>query len=410
MWNHNTFAMKLFKAPKHSYTNFLDISKYTTTWKVNLYMSFFLILITIYYFFIDDMSFKIYSYGFLISLLGLLVLYLTRNYFTTTIVLVLTLLILVFISIFFLNVKSDVLETEWLMVILVFAFFKLGDKLGIIVLSTVITLFSIYILFAYRGDVSITNYSTEMFVGFLIEFTFPMFILVYYVYLSVKSNQISESNLRSAHSILQDQYLKIKEQNEEKTVLLKEIHHRVKNNLQVITSLLRLQSSDLKQGDVKIHFDDAINRIMTMSLIHQKMYQKENLSLIDTKDYFNTLIADLITSLSINIPVQLSIKSEIDFIGSKSFVPLALIISELVSNSLKHAFVNDGFISIEFIRNENYIDVIYFDNGNWQEKQEHTSFGVQLIETLCRQLSGQYNREILPKGTIYKLIALDVNH
>ena len=410
MWNHNTFAMKLFKAPKHSYTNFLDISKYTTTWKVNLYMSFFLILITIYYFFIDDMSFKIYSYGFLISLLGLLVLYLTRNYFTTTIVLVLTLLMLVFFSIFFLNVKSDVLETEWLMVILVFAFFKLGDKLGIIVLSTVITLFSIYILFAYRGDVSITNYSTEMFVGFLIEFTFPMFILVYYVYLSVKSNQISESNLRSAHSILQDQYLKIKEQNEEKTVLLKEIHHRVKNNLQVITSLLRLQSSDLKQGDVKIHFDDAINRIMTMSLIHQKMYQKENLSLIDTKDYFNTLIADLITSLSINIPVQLSIKSEIDFIGSKSFVPLALIISELVSNSLKHAFVNDGFISIEFIRNENYIDVIYFDNGNWQEKQEHTSFGVQLIETLCRQLSGQYNREILPKGTIYKLIALDVNH
>lgn len=402
--------MNLFKAPKHSYTNFLDISKYTTTWKVNLYMSFFLILITIYYFFIDYMSFKIYSYGFLISLLGLLVLYLTRNYFTTTIVLVLTLLILVFISIFFLNVKSDVLETEWLMVILVFAFFKLGDKLGIIVLSTVITLFSIYILFAYRGDVSITNYSTEMFVGFLIEFTFPMFILVYYVYLSVKSNQISESNLRSAHSILQDQYLKIKEQNEEKTVLLKEIHHRVKNNLQVITSLLRLQSSDLKQGDVKIHFDDAINRIMTMSLIHQKMYQKENLSLIDTKDYFNTLIADLITSLSINIPVQLSIKSEIDFIGSKSFVPLALIISELVSNSLKHAFVNDGFISIEFIRNENYIDVTYFDNGNWQEKQEHTSFGVQLIETLCRQLSGQYNREILPKGTIYKLIALDVNH
>ncbi len=402
--------MKLFKAPKHSYTNFLDISKYTTTWKVNLYMSFFLILITIYYFFIDYMSFKIYSYGFLISMLGLLVLYLTRNYFTTTIVLVLTLLILVFISIFFLNVKSDVLETEWLMVILVFAFFKLGDKLGIIVLSTVITLFSIYILFAYRGDVSITNYSTEMFVGFLIEFTFPMFILVYYVYLSVKSNQISESNLRSAHSILQDQYLKIKEQNEEKTVLLKEIHHRVKNNLQVITSLLRLQSSDLKQGDVKIHFDDAINRIMTMSLIHQKMYQKENLSLIDTKDYFNTLIADLITSLSINIPVQLSIKSEIDFIGSKSFVPLALIISELVSNSLKHAFVNDGFISIEFIRNENYIDVTYFDNGNWQEKQEHTSFGVQLIETLCRQLSGQYNREILPKGTIYKLIALDVNH
>lgn len=401
--------MNLFKAPKHSYTNFLDISKYTTTWKVNLYMSFFLILITIYYFFIDDMSFKIYSYGFLISLLGLLVLYFTRNYFTTTIVLVLTLLMLVFFSIFFLNVKSDVLETEWLMVILVFAFFKLGDKLGIIVLSTVLTLFSIYILFAYRGDVSITNYSTEMFVGYLIEFTFPMFILVYYVYLSVKSNQISESNLRSAHSILQDQYLKIKEQHEEKTVLLKEIHHRVKNNLQVITSLLRLQSSDLNQNDVKIHFDDAINRIMTLSLIHQKMYQKDNLSLIDTQDYFNTLIADLITSLSVNIPVQLKINSEIDYIGTKSFVPLALIISELVSNSLKHAFKNDGFIAIDFVKEDHLVHVRYFDNGNWKDGQEKSSFGIQLVQTLCRQLGGTYKREILSKGTTYHLIALDVN-
>ena len=276
-------------------------------------------------------------------------------------------------------------------------------------MSTVITLFSIYILFAYRGDVSITNYSTEMFVGFLIEFTFPMFILVYYVYLSVKSNQISESNLRSAHSILQDQYLKIKEQHEEKTVLLKEIHHRVKNNLQVIISLLRLQSSDLNQKDVIIHFDDAINRIMTLSLIHQKMYQKDNLTLIDTQDYFNTLIADLITSLSINIPVQLKITSEIDYIGTKSFVPLALIISELVSNSLKHAFKNEGFISIDFVKNEQRINVIYSDNGSWKNGQEKNSFGIQLIHTLCRQLSGEYQREILAEGTTYKLIALDVN-
>ncbi len=400
--------MNLFKAPKHSYTNFLDISKYLTTWKVNLYMSFYLMLITAYYFFVDDLSFKIYSGGFLISLLGLLVLYLTRNYFTTTIVLVLSLLFFVFFSIFFLNVKSDVLETEWLLVILVFAFFKLGEIIGILVLSSVLILFSIYILFAYRGDVSISNYSSVMFIGFLIEFSFPMFILVYYVYLSVKSNQISESNLRSAHSILQDQYLKIKEQHEEKTVLLKEIHHRVKNNLQVIISLLRLQSSDLNQKDVIIHFDDAINRIMTLSLIHQKMYQKDNLTLIDTQDYFNTLIADLITSLSINIPVQLKITSEIDYIGTKSFVPLALIISELVSNSLKHAFKNEGFISIDFVKNEQRINVIYSDNGSWKNGQEKNSFGIQLIHTLCHQLSGEYQREILAKGTTYQLIALDV--
>jgi two-component sensor histidine kinase len=179
--------------------------------------------------------------------------------------------------------------------------------------------------------------------------------------------------------------------------------------LQVITSLLRLQSSDLNQNDVKIHFDDAINRIMTLSLIHQKMYQKDNLSLIDTQDYFNTLIADLITSLSVNIPVQLKINSEIDYIGTKSFVPLALIISELVSNSLKHAFKNDGFIAIDFLKNNHLINVRYFDNGNWKDEQEKSSFGIQLVQTLCRQLGGNYKREILSKGTTYHLLELDVN-
>lgn len=402
--------MNIFKAPSHSYTEFLDISKYTTTWVVNLYMTLFLFIISCYYSFFDAYNFKIYSFGFLVSLFGYLIMYLTRNYFITTLFLVASILISIFSFIYFLKNKSDIIEIEWLLMLLVFTFFKLGQKYGIVLLTIIVSLYINYVFNYYKGEVSLLNYSFPHLIGYILEFIFPMFIMVYYLYLSVKSNKISERNLRSAHAVLQEQYLKIKEKNEEKTVLLKEIHHRVKNNLQVITSLLRLQASDLVQKEVTIHFDDAINRIMTMSLIHQKMYQKENLSLIDTKDYFNTLIADLITSLSVNIPVQLKITSEIDFIGSKSFVPLALIISELVSNSLKHAFVDEGFISIDFVKNENHIDVMYFDNGNWKEQPEKASFGIQLVETLCRQLSGHYTREILPKGTIYKLVALDVNH
>ena len=305
--------------------------------------------------------------------------------------------------------KSDIIEIEWLLMLLVFTFFKLGQKYGIVLLTIIVSLYINYVFNYYKGEVSLLNYSFPHLIGYILEFIFPMFIMVYYLYLSVKSNKISERKLRSTNAVLKEQFLKIKEQNEEKTVLLKEIHHRVKNNLQVIISLLRLQSSDLNQKDVKIHFDDAINRIMTLSLIHQKMYQKDNLTLIDTQDYFNTLIADLITSLSINIPVQLKITSEIDYIGTKSFVPLALIISELVSNSLKHAFKNEGFISIDFVKNEQRINVIYSDNGSWKNGQEKNSFGIQLIHTLCRQLSGEYQREILAKGTTYKLIALDVN-
>jgi len=401
--------MNIFKAPSHSYTEFLDISKYTTTWVVNLYMTLFLFIISCYYSFFDAYNFKIYSFGFLVSLFGYLIMYLTRNYFITTLFLVASILISIFSFIYFLKNKSDIIEIEWLLMLLVFTFFKLGQKYGIVLLTIIVSLYINYVFNYYKGEVSLLNYSFPHLIGYILEFIFPMFIMVYYLYLSVKSNKISERKLRSTNAVLKEQFLKIKEQNEEKTVLLKEIHHRVKNNLQVIISLLRLQSSDLNQKDVKIHFDDAINRIMTLSLIHQKMYQKDNLTLIDTQDYFNTLIADLITSLSINIPVQLKITSEIDYIGTKSFVPLALIISELVSNSLKHAFKNEGFISIDFVKNEQRINVIYSDNGSWKNGQEKNSFGIQLIHTLCRQLSGEYQREILAKGTTYKLIALDVN-
>ncbi|MEY4521378.1 MAG: hypothetical protein RIT10_563 [Bacteroidota bacterium] len=401
--------MNLFKAPRHSYTEFLDITKYNTTWIVNIYMTLFLFIISFYYFFVDTYNFKIYFFGFLISLFGYLIMYLTRSYFTTTLFLVSSVLISIFAFIYFLDNKSDIVEIEWLLMLLVFTFYKLGLKYGIALLTIIVTLYTNYVFNFYDGDVSLVNYSFPMLIGYIFEFSFPMFIMVYYLYLSVKSNKISEKKLRSTHAVLQEQFLKIKEQHEEKTVLLKEIHHRVKNNLQVITSLLRLQSSDLNQNDVKIHFDDAINRIMTLSLIHQKMYQKDNLSLIDTQDYFNTLIADLITSLSVNIPVQLKINSEIDYIGTKSFVPLALIISELVSNSLKHAFKNDGFIAIDFVKNNHLINVRYFDNGNWKDEQEKSSFGIQLVQTLCRQLGGTYKREILSKGTTYHLLELDVN-
>ncbi len=114
--------------------------------------------------------------------------------------------------------------------------------------------------------------------------------------------------------------------------------------------------------------------------------------------------------MSVNVPVHLTINSEIDFIGSKSFVPLALIISELVSNSMKYAFKEEGSITIDFIKKKQTINLIYFDNGSWKSQVNSKSFGIQLVETLCKQLGGVYSQKIESTGTTFFLSHLDLSH
>ncbi len=194
----------------------------------------------------------------------------------------------------------------------------------------------------------------------------------------------------------------ISSQHEEKKVLLQEIHHRVKNNLQVITSLLRLQASEITSKEAKAHFDDAINRIMTMSLIHQKMYQENELSNIETTAYFETLINDLIVATSRNIPITVKVESHLNHFGMKTVVPLALLLSEMITNSLKHAFDNDGSVNLYISDEKNgRFNVVYSDNGSWKNSSSESTFGLQLIETLVEQLNGTLKRVSDEKGTIY---------
>jgi two-component sensor histidine kinase len=230
-----------------------------------------------------------------------------------------------------------------------------------------------------------------------------MFIIGYFIYKFIQTTAYAESKLRSANDELNKQNELIRAQNEEKTVLLQEIHHRVKNNLQVITSLLRLQSGEIESEETQLHFEDAINRVMTMSLIHQKMYQENNLSKIDIADYFNTLIGDLIDSSSIKIPIEVSVVSDLERVGSKSIVPLALLVAELISNSLKHAFTEKGRINVSLKSGEgNEFILNYEDNGKWKEQSNENSFGLQLVQLLTEQLEGSFERVSTTSGTSYQ--------
>ena len=185
--------------------------------------------------------------------------------------------------------------------------------------------------------------------------------------------------------------------------MLKEIHHRVKNNLQVITSLLRLQTRDLTNEETIKHFKEAIDRVGAMTLIHNQMYQSKDLDRIELEPYLESLSDNILSSYSLEIPVKIAFNIEVIYTKSSLIVPLALIFNELMSNSLKHAFTTKAFGEIEVkIKeiNENQIQFVYRDNGEWKSPIKEDSFGLELIETLAEQLNGKLERTI-ENGTKY---------
>ncbi len=182
----------------------------------------------------------------------------------------------------------------------------------------------------------------------------------------------------------------------EKETMLKEIHHRVKNNLQIVSSLLKLQSQFLKDKDDILIFEDSQRRIRAMSLIHQNLYNSENLSSIDFGDYVRKLVRDLFSSFNISSSkVTYDIKIDGIFLDIETSIPCGLLINELVSNSLKYAFDGGGesVVRIELTStSDSGYKLIVGDNGKGLPPQvdfrNTKTLGLQLVCSLTQQLEG----------------------
>ena len=209
----------------------------------------------------------------------------------------------------------------------------------------------------------------------------------------------------------------IKESLKEKEVLLREIHHRVKNNMQIISSLLRLQSASIKDKKSIDMYKDSQNRIISMSLIHEKLYHSGDIARIDIKEYIRDLVAGLFESYGVNTgKVALNIKAENISLGINSAIPCGLIINEIVSNSLKYAFPGDkrGEIKIDLRSIEgNYFELLISDNGIGLPKEmdikKTDSWGLRLVSILAEnQLQGELtvNRNY---GTEFRIKFRDVS-
>lgn len=180
-------------------------------------------------------------------------------------------------------------------------------------------------------------------------------------------------------------------------VMLKEIHHRVKNNLQIILSLIRLQSESITDSDALARIRETENRIISMALVHEMLYGSESFSEIEFKNYVSKIIQNISQSLS-TTKIKILNKIENIALPIDIAIPCGLIINELVTNSIKHAFKNTdtGVITIRMGPIEgNYIQFQYKDSGPGIQDQTNLTnpktLGLQLITTLSNQIGSSYS-------------------
>jgi PAS domain S-box-containing protein len=195
----------------------------------------------------------------------------------------------------------------------------------------------------------------------------------------------------------------------EKEVLLQEVHHRVKNNLQVISSLLDLQSQTLKDQKTLEIFRESYNRVKSMALLHDKLYQSQSLEKIDFPEYVTTLTSYLLMSYGVNLDlIKVNINIEQVFLSIDTALTCGLIINELISNSLKYAFPKEkgGLLEIKLSCESNQkLLLTVKDNGVGFPQDvslKTTTLGLKLVDVLTKQLEGDLELD-QSQGTEFKI-------
>jgi two-component sensor histidine kinase len=387
--------LNLFSPPKSSYNNYFDQGKYNLTWRLVVVYFFVSIILAAVHVGGTIGNLIIAISGIIITSSFILIIHLTRKHIFVAKATVILSTIVIQYAIFDLLNPSQVIDLLWIVIFTLYAFYTINVIWGIA--SLIINFIGLSTYQFILGPNN--NYSKSLFelstsdqIDYYANIIFGGFAICMILYKITKENYYTVEKLNSANDELQKTNILVNQQNEEKTVMLKEIHHRVKNNLQIVTSLLRLQARELKDKETIEQFGEATNRILAMSLIHDKMYQTNDLAKIDFKNYIESLTKDLIDSYSINIPIKTDINSEIQLISPKFLVSIALLFNELITNSLKHGFKGKTVGEIKIIiKTENKkVKLSYFDNGKWQQPSTTSSFGLELIETLTEHLDGLY--------------------
>lgn len=241
-------------------------------------------------------------------------------------------------------------------------------------------------------ELSNTNYQRY---GFIIGILVLLTVLVILYFLFREKDKLAHRvAIKNAEISVQNEILK--QANRQNELLLREIHHRVKNNLQIINSLLNLQSRKTTNEEVLAMMQESSSRINSIALIHNKLYQQQSLNRLNIQDYIEQLGAHLLSIYNVGKKrVRFEVEANNVSLDIDTAIPIGLILTELMTNSLKYAFVDrdEGEISVH-VKHEGEKDyeLIFKDNGvgipETKLAQPNETLGFRLIHSLTRQLAG----------------------
>jgi len=311
--------------------------------------------------------------------------------------------IMALISAFIITIYSGGINSEFIftLALIVFAGYVTTKRYGQVYLILVFCL--VLLIFSQSiPELSITKNvipedSKSLFN--LLSVLFSMFLL----------GNIFGKNLLRTHHALYRSKKELTAQMEEKETLLKEVHHRVKNNLQTVSSLLSLQSRNVEEAKMKTLLKSTQNRVISMAMVHEMLYMRNDISQIEYKSYVQELSEYLIRSIKgLDSKVQLKIDIPDIKLGIDTAIPLGLLINEAVTNALKYGFADEEegeiYIVLKKELDKQYVLNIGDNGKGFPETvtyKNSKSLGLKLIHNLTRQLKGTIQRDDSKKGTNY---------
>lgn len=373
-----------------------SIARFNLIWRFNYVLSgLFVALISAYIFEGDLKSAVLFLFAFLLTTGSLFFLYKTQNTYPIYFIISLVGVLISSLAVYITPDEVHYGNLLWTIVAVAIAYFGLGAKTGkYFAFVGLVGIISHIWISLNENVIMIKQLETPDLIALTIEIVIAFLIIFYIIYQYTTLYSASEKQLIKTNFDLEEQNEYINQQNYEKGILLKEIHHRVKNNLQLVSSLLNLQSNSQSNTDVAMAIKEGQSRIKTMSLIHQRLYKSsKDQARLNLKEYVTELVNSIYQSYGnkevVNVVEVCDISIDID-----TAIPLGLIINELLTNSYKYAFNNAaGVLSVYLVPlSSKDFKLHVSDTGpgipDKLSLETSTTLGLKLVKILTKQLKG----------------------